>query len=65
MFLVDGGKVTFTALADRYTRRKWAEVGFEAWDLAPHLNWTDFEVVDAGAAIEWSGDCRRTPAREQ
>ena len=42
-----------------------AEVGFGAWDLAPHLEWTDFEVVDAGAAIEWSGDCTRTPIRER
>lgn len=62
MILVDGGNITFTATNDRFTRAKWAEVGFGPNDLTSLL-WTDFEVVELGNRLTWDHacQCRRTP----
>ncbi len=60
MILADGGNYTFTAKSDTFTTHTWAEV-----DLAPNdltaLSWSDFEVVELGARIDYtSGECTRT-----
>lgn len=61
MYLADGGNLTFTMASDRFTEHKWEEVGFGPQDMK-WLEWTDFELVDAGERIAWSdGDCTRTP----
>lgn len=64
MYLADGGNITFTFGSDHGTQNSWSDVG-----LGPHdmkwLEWTDFELVDAGAGIAWSGgDCQRTPVTD-
>ncbi len=61
MFLADGGNITFTAADDDFMTATWEDVGLGPHDLKG-LQWSDFEVVDAGPTIAWSsGDCRRTP----
>ena len=59
MLLADGGRVTLTALSDRFTRAKWAGL------LAPRdlqsLRPRDFEMVEAGARIALTLDCVRNP----
>jgi hypothetical protein len=56
MFLADAGNIALTAQSDRFTTHKWAEVGVDSYALA-ELQVADFEVVDMGAPINWSGDC--------
>lgn len=62
MILSDGGNITFTAMNDRFTTAKWADVDFGPSDLTS-LRWTDFEVVELGErhTFDNSCDCRRTP----
>lgn len=61
MFLADGGNVTFTAATDALTTHKWSGVGVDSASLKG-LSWSDFEVVDLGARIDWnSGSCNRAP----
>jgi serine/threonine-protein kinase len=58
MLLADGGNVALTARSDRFTASKWAGL------LGPHdlrgIRVTDFELVDSGPRLPWSGDCVRT-----
>lgn len=54
IILADAGNVTFTAAADDFTRSTWDEVGLGPHDLKA-LQWTDFERVDTGPGIAWSG----------
>jgi hypothetical protein len=64
MFLADGGKATFVAAADSFTKAKWADVGLEEHHLMS-LAWTDFELVDGGTRIDASaGECVRVPIRD-
>lgn len=60
MLLADGGNITLTAQSDRFTTHKWSEVGVSQGSLGA-IKVTDFEVVDMGAPITWSGDCTRNP----
>lgn len=57
MLLADGGTIALTAQSDRYTQAKWAGL------LGPHdlqaIKITDFEWVDAGTRLPYSGDCAR------
>ncbi len=56
MFLADGGNLTFTALNDRFTEHRWAEVGMGPNDLTG-LDWSDFEVVELGERLRWDAQC--------
>ncbi|UQA57591.1 hypothetical protein [Polyangium aurulentum] len=60
MFLADAGQIALTAQSDRFTTHKWSEVGLAPQDLA-ELQVNDFEVVDMGDPIVWSGDCMPNP----
>lgn len=60
MILADAGNLTFTAKSDRFDEHKWEEVGFGPHDLKS-LEWSDFELIEAGAPIDWeSGSCERS-----
>lgn len=62
MFLADAGNIALTAADDRFTTAKWsdANVNLSAQDLFA-IQVTDFEVVNLGTPIDWSGDCTRNP----
>jgi hypothetical protein len=61
MILADGGNITFTAATDALTAHKWSDLGVDAGSLKS-LSWSDFEVVDLGARIDYrTGSCSRTP----
>jgi hypothetical protein len=60
MLLADGGSITFTAMSDAHTAHKWTEVGLGPHDLKA-LAWNDFELIDAGPPMAYSGSCQRTP----
>jgi serine/threonine-protein kinase len=57
MFLADGGQIALTAQSDRFTPTKWSGL------LGPHdlnaLEVTDFEMVEGGPRIPYTGDCVR------
>jgi len=60
MILADAGNLTFTAKSDRFDEHTWEEVGFGPHDLKS-LEWSDFELIEAGAPIDWdSGSCERS-----
>jgi serine/threonine-protein kinase len=59
MFLADGGTIALTAQSDRFTQAKWA--GLLEADHLTSLKVTDFEVVDHGPDIAYTGDCVREP----
>jgi len=59
MYLADGGNITFMGRDERDTTNSWGDVGLGPHDLKD-LQWSDFEVVDSGPAIEWNGNCDRT-----
>ena len=58
MFLSDGGTIALTGASDKFSSVKWATVGVNSQSMKA-LKVTDFEVVDMGAPIPWSGDCAR------
>ncbi|MGH8528932.1 MAG: hypothetical protein ACRETN_03680 [Nevskiales bacterium] len=60
MFLADGGNIALTAQSDRFTQRKWSEVGVNSFSLAG-IQVTDMEVVHLGTPMQWSRDCFRNP----
>jgi len=59
ILLADGGNIALTARSDRFTQRKWAGL------LGPHdlrsIQVTDFEMIDAGLRMTYTGDCERMP----
>ncbi|MCG3138349.1 MAG: hypothetical protein HJJLKODD_02212 [Phycisphaerae bacterium] len=59
MFLADGGQIALTARSDRYSSSKWVDL-LDTRDLAD-LQVTDFEMVEAGTRISYTGDCVREP----
>jgi serine/threonine-protein kinase len=63
MYLADGGNITFMGQDERDSDATWDDVGLGPHDLKD-LQWSDFEVVDSGPAIEWTGDCERDPVTE-
>ncbi len=59
MFLADGGTVALTAQSDRFTAAKWSGL-LDPRDLDA-IGVGDFEMVEGGARIPYTGDCRRQP----
>ncbi len=59
MFLADGGNVALTAQSDNHTTAKWANL-LGSRDLAA-IQVTDFELLDSGTPIPYTGDCVRNP----
>jgi serine/threonine-protein kinase len=59
MFLADGGNIALTAQSDRFTTAKWSGL-LEPRDLDA-IQVTDFEMIEGGARIPYTGDCLRTP----
>jgi hypothetical protein len=59
MILADGGTIALTAQSDRFTRAKWDGL-LGPLDLRA-IQPSDFEMVDAGQRLTWTGDCVRTP----
>ena len=57
MYHADGGEDALTAASDRYTDAKWDGL-LGAMDL-DSLKVEDFEVIDHGAMIPYTGDCKR------
>lgn len=59
IFLADGGTIALTAQSDRFTTADWSGL------LGPHdldaIQVTDFEMVDGGSRIAYTGDCVRIP----
>jgi serine/threonine-protein kinase len=62
MLLSDGGTIALTGASDKYTTAKWtdANVNVNANSMSS-LKVSDFEVVDMGTPINWSGYCTRNP----
>jgi len=58
MILADGGNVALTARDDRFTVKKWSEVGFDSHSLFAIVP-GDFEVVDTSAPVPLTYDCVR------
>ncbi len=59
MILADGGNIALTAQSDRFTQAKWDGL-LGPLDLRA-IQPSDFELVNAGPRLTWSGDCVRTP----
>ena len=59
MFLADAGTDALTAEADKFTTHKWAGL-LAAGDLAS-LTFDDFEMVNGGTRIAYTGNCDRSP----
>ncbi len=57
MFLADGGNVVLTAQSDRFTTAKWQGL-LGSRDLQA-IQVSDFQMVDGGARIPYTGDCVR------
>ncbi len=59
ILLADGGTIALTAQSDRFTQAKWAGL------LGPYslssIHVEDFELIDAGPRIPYTGDCVREP----
>ena len=60
MLLADAGNIALTAQSDRFTTHKWDEFGMDSYALSS-IQVTDFEVVDMGDPINWSGNCVLNP----
>jgi serine/threonine-protein kinase len=59
MLLADGGQVALTAQSDRFTTAKWEGLlGSRDLEL---IQVRDFQMVDGGARIPYTGDCNRVP----
>ncbi len=59
MFLADAGNVALTAQSDRFTTAKWdGLLGSRDLDA---IQITDFEMIEAGDRIGYTGDCVREP----
>jgi len=58
MILADGGNIALTGADDRFTERKWSEVGVDTRALQA-LAPGDFEVVDTSGPIPLTYDCAR------
>lgn len=58
MILADGGRVPLTAVHDRFTVRKWSEVGVDE-DALGAIQVSDMEVVGMEDTRAATGDCER------
>lgn len=62
MFLADGGQITLTAADDRFTTAKWDDANVDVNSFAlTAIQVGDFEVVEMGTPIDYTGDCARNP----
>ena len=61
MILADGGNIALTAADDRFTTAKWSVVLPSGSTGLAAIQVTDFEMIDAGARISYTGDCVRIP----
>jgi serine/threonine-protein kinase len=59
MFLADGGQIALTAQSDRNTTAKWSGL-LDPSDLSA-LKVSDFEMLEGGTRIPYTGDCVRSP----
>jgi hypothetical protein len=59
MLLSDAGNVALTAMSDRNSSAKWANL-LASRDLEV-IQVSDFEMVDGGTRFEFTGDCVRNP----
>jgi serine/threonine-protein kinase len=59
MFLADAGNVALTAQSDRFSTAKWDGL-LGSRDL-DSIQITDFEMIEAGERIDYTGDCVREP----
>jgi serine/threonine-protein kinase len=59
MFLSDGGNIALTAQSDRLTTAKWDGL-LDSYDLSG-LQVSDFQMVDGGSRVTYTGDCSRQP----
>lgn len=59
ILLADGGNVALTAQSDRFTTAKWSGL-LGSRDLQA-IQVTDFEMIEAGPRIPYTGDCERVP----
>jgi serine/threonine-protein kinase len=57
MFLADGGEIALTAAADKFTTAKWSGL-LGPTDLQA-LDPQDFDMIDGGTRINYTGDCVR------
>ena len=58
MILADGGNIALTARDDRFTARKWSDVGLDSHSLFA-VTAADFEVVETTAPVALTYDCVR------
>jgi serine/threonine-protein kinase len=58
MILADGGNIALTARNDRFTVKKWADLGFDSHSLFA-IGAADFEVVDTTAPVTLTYACAR------
>lgn len=58
MLLADGGTIALTGQSDILTANKWNDVGVDEHSL-DDLKAQDFEVVDMGDKVTYTGDCVR------
>lgn len=62
MFLSDGGQIALTATDDRFTTAKWADANVDVDSFAlSSIQVSDFEVVEMGTPVNYTGDCTRNP----
>jgi hypothetical protein len=59
MYLSDAGQIALTARSDRLSTAKWDTL-LGSRDLAD-LQVRDFEVIELGDPITYTGDCTRPP----
>jgi hypothetical protein len=59
MILADGGTIALTAQSDRFTKAKWDGL-LGPLDLRT-IQPSDFELVNGGTRLTWTGDCARAP----
>jgi serine/threonine-protein kinase len=59
MYLADGGTIALTAQSDRFTTYSWDGL-LDTRDLVA-IQVTDFEMIDGGTRIPYTGDCVREP----
>ncbi len=57
ILLADAGRIALTAQSDRFTAQKWEGL-LDTYDLEL-IQVGDFEVIDSGKTVDYTGDCNR------
>jgi serine/threonine-protein kinase len=60
MFLADGGEIALTFQSDQFNTHKWADMNFDTLSLSA-IQVGDFDMVDGGQRIPYTGNCVRNP----